>query len=70
MCRIDGGQLEFALRVLQKAAEYNGRLQQLQGTLPEESAASKALEAEYFILRTALVSLSAPETCPDSGLTV
>ncbi|KAI1106803.1 SPO22-domain-containing protein [Jackrogersella minutella] len=49
------GELSFALMVLQKAAEYNGSLQNLQATLPsEELIVCKRLEAEYFTLRIAL----------------
>ncbi|KAI1084000.1 meiosis protein SPO22/ZIP4 like-domain-containing protein [Whalleya microplaca] len=49
------GELEFAPLVMQKAAEYNGLLQNLQEKLPkEESDARKRLEAEYLTLRLAL----------------
>ncbi|KAI2632325.1 meiosis protein SPO22/ZIP4 like-domain-containing protein [Hypoxylon sp. NC1633] len=49
-CIVDG-KLEMALMVLQKAADYNGLLQNQQTKLPtEESDASKRLEAEYFAL--------------------
>ncbi|KAI0125122.1 meiosis protein SPO22/ZIP4 like-domain-containing protein [Xylariales sp. AK1849] len=49
------GELEFALLALQKAAEYKDSLQKLQGTLLEdEDIACRRLEAEWFILRTAL----------------
>ncbi|KAI2778846.1 SPO22-domain-containing protein [Daldinia loculata] len=53
-CIVDG-ELKFALMVLQKAAEYNGLLQNLQAKLPdEESRACRKLEAEYFTLRIVL----------------
>ncbi|KAI1381649.1 SPO22-domain-containing protein [Hypoxylon crocopeplum] len=53
-CIVDG-ELKFALTVLQKAAEYNGLLQDLQAKLPnEESDACKRLETEYFALRITL----------------
>ncbi|KAH9898758.1 meiosis protein SPO22/ZIP4 like-domain-containing protein [Xylariomycetidae sp. FL2044] len=49
------GNLEDARLVLQKAAEYNGILQNLQETLPkEESIRCKRFEAEYLTLRIAL----------------
>lgn len=52
---IVGGELDFASIVLQKAADYNGTLQNLQANLPdEESDACKKLEAEYFTIRIAL----------------
>ncbi|KAI8625467.1 SPO22-domain-containing protein [Xylariaceae sp. FL1651] len=45
---------DFALLTLQKAAEYNRLLQQLQGTLPEEDMhACSQFEAEYTTLRIA-----------------
>lgn len=51
------GELKFALMTLQKAAEYNGLLQNLQAKLPqEELRTSKRLETEYLTLRIALVS--------------
>ncbi|KAI4860640.1 SPO22-domain-containing protein [Hypoxylon rubiginosum] len=53
-CIVDG-ELKFALMTLQKAAEYNGLLQNLQAKLPqEELRTSKRLETEYLTLRIAL----------------
>lgn len=54
---IDGKELELAVPVFQKATDYKGALQDLiphlsQAEIDEENC----LEAEYFILRTALVS--------------
>ncbi|KAI0020392.1 meiosis protein SPO22/ZIP4 like-domain-containing protein [Xylariomycetidae sp. FL0641] len=52
---IANGQLELAMPVLQKAAEYNGLLQNLQGNLPkEELIACKRSETEYLGLRIVL----------------
>ncbi|KAI1449599.1 SPO22-domain-containing protein [Annulohypoxylon stygium] len=52
---IGAGELNFALMVLQKAADYNGLLQHLQEKLPsEELNACRRLESEYFTLRIAL----------------
>ncbi|XXG97783.1 hypothetical protein Hte_004096 [Hypoxylon texense] len=49
-CIVDG-ELKFALMTLQKAAEYNGLLQNLQTKLPqEELCTSKRLEIEYLTL--------------------
>jgi tetratricopeptide (TPR) repeat protein len=56
-CRPEAGELEFALLALQRAADCNGALQSLRPGMPEDDAnACARLEAEYFILRTALVS--------------
>ncbi|KAI0381571.1 SPO22-domain-containing protein [Hypomontagnella monticulosa] len=53
-CIVDS-ELDFAFIVLQKAADYNGTLQNLQASLPEEeSDACRKLEAEYFTIRIAL----------------
>lgn len=64
------GELKFALMVLQKAAEYNGLLQNLQAKLPdEESDACRKLETEYFTLRIVLVSrilLFTPRSAADN----
>ncbi|KAI1210703.1 SPO22-domain-containing protein [Annulohypoxylon truncatum] len=52
---IGAAELNFALMVLQKAADYNGLLQHLQAKLPsEELDACRRLESEYFTLRIAL----------------
>ncbi|KAK8038870.1 hypothetical protein PG993_007281 [Apiospora rasikravindrae] len=52
---IDGSELEFALLALQKAADYNGLLHDLQHQLPEdELGVSKRLEAEHLVLRIIL----------------
>ncbi|KAI0900547.1 SPO22-domain-containing protein [Annulohypoxylon nitens] len=52
---IGAGELNFALMVLQKAADYNGLLQHLQEKLPsEELNTCRRLESEYFTLRIAL----------------
>lgn len=54
---IEHGELESAYVALQKAADYNGVLQTLLQTLPEDDASvCNRLEAEYLALRTALVS--------------
>jgi hypothetical protein len=60
----DASELDIANHVLQKAAEYVGRLTDKNCTLSdlEEARDIKGLEAEYFILRTALVSF------PDGSL--
>lgn len=50
-------ELEFALLALQKAADCNGLLQNMRENLAQDDAkVCKRLEAEYFILRTVLVS--------------
>ena len=47
---------KLATAILQTAAEYKAILQDLAGALPqEEQDEYNRLEAEYFILRTALV---------------
>lgn len=52
----EGGELEFALLALQKAADYNGFLHDLQRQLPEdELGVRKRLEAEHLALRIVLV---------------
>ncbi|KAK7980960.1 hypothetical protein PG989_013417 [Apiospora arundinis] len=52
---IEGGELEFALLALQKAADYNGFLHDLQRQLPEdELGVRKRLEAEHLALRIVL----------------
>ncbi|KAK7920786.1 hypothetical protein PG985_008808 [Apiospora marii] len=52
---IEGGELEFALCALQKAADYNGLLHNLQSQLPEdELGLCKRLEAEHLVLRIVL----------------
>jgi len=52
----EGGELEFALLALQKAADYNGLLHDLQRQLPEdELGVCKRLEAEHLVLRIVLV---------------
>ncbi|OTB03528.1 hypothetical protein M426DRAFT_73943 [Hypoxylon sp. CI-4A] len=52
---IEEGELKFALMVLQKAADYNGLVQNLQASLSnEELDARKKLEAEYHTLRIVL----------------
>ena len=56
--REDGGEHEFALLALQRAADYTGKLQNLQEEMPEDALnICKRLEAEYLVLRMALVSL-------------
>lgn len=56
---IAGDEFDFGLWTLQKAAEYNGLLQRLQGSLPseEESLICRQFEAEYSTLRIVLVSV-------------
>ncbi|KAI1165426.1 meiosis protein SPO22/ZIP4 like-domain-containing protein [Nemania serpens] len=53
---IAGDEFDFGLWTLQKAAEYNGLLQRLQGPLPpvEESLICRQFEAEYSTLRIVL----------------
>ncbi|KAK7977888.1 hypothetical protein PG996_003939 [Apiospora saccharicola] len=52
---IEGGELEYALCALQKAADYNGLLHDLQSQLPEdELGVCKRLEAEHLVLRIVL----------------
>lgn len=56
--REDDDEHEFALLALQRAADYNGKLQNLQEEMPEDALnVCKRLEAEYLVLRMALVSL-------------
>ncbi|KAJ2995371.1 hypothetical protein NUW58_g1292 [Xylaria curta] len=50
---ITNDQLGFGLWALQKAVEYNGLLQQLQGPSIEESRTRNQFEAEYSTLRIA-----------------
>lgn len=53
----DNGELKFALMTLQKAAEYNGLLQNLEAKLPQdELRISNRLETEYYTLRIVLAS--------------
>lgn len=53
----DDEEHEFALLALQRAADYNGKLQKLQEEMPEDALnICKRLEAEYLVLRMALVS--------------
>lgn len=56
---IAGDEFDFGLWTLQKAAEYNGLLQRLQGPLPpvEESLICRQFEAEYSTLRIVLASV-------------
>lgn len=62
---VDASELNVANYVLQKAAEYVGRLINKAHTAADSDSGgtgdTKGLEAEYFILRTALVSL--PHRC-------
>ncbi|KAI1112741.1 meiosis protein SPO22/ZIP4 like-domain-containing protein [Nemania sp. NC0429] len=53
---IAGDEFDFGLWTLQKAAEYNGLLQRLQGPLPpeESSLICRQFEAEYSTLRIVL----------------
>ncbi|KAI8961072.1 SPO22-domain-containing protein [Daldinia sp. FL1419] len=52
---IEDGELSYAFMILQKAAGYNGLLQNLQARLPDEdSDACRELEVEYFALRIVL----------------
>ncbi|KAI1431325.1 meiosis protein SPO22/ZIP4 like-domain-containing protein [Xylaria sp. CBS 124048] len=51
---IDNNELEFGLWALQKAVEYNGLLQRLQGSPPESSDTCSQFEVEYSTLRIVL----------------
>ncbi|KAI1422777.1 meiosis protein SPO22/ZIP4 like-domain-containing protein [Xylaria sp. FL1777] len=51
---IASNELEFGLWALQKAVEYNGLLQRLQGSPSEESRTCSQFEAEYNTLRIVL----------------
>ncbi|TGJ79300.1 hypothetical protein E0Z10_g9466 [Xylaria hypoxylon] len=53
---IASNELEYGLWTLQKAVEYNGLLQSLQGSSPEESHICSRFEAEYYTLRIVLAS--------------
>lgn len=52
---VESSEFELATGVLQKAADYKSRLQDLVPTLPKEEVDEcNCLEVEYFIMRTAL----------------
>ncbi|KFZ02357.1 hypothetical protein V500_00246 [Pseudogymnoascus sp. VKM F-4518 (FW-2643)] len=54
---IDAKRLDFALKVLEKAAVYEGQLSMQDGTIkafPAESETYSQLQSEYYVVRTAL----------------
>ena len=60
---IEGSEFELALLSLQKAADYNGLLHDLQRQLPEDELdMCKRLEVEHLVLRIVLVG------CPGDAL--
>ena len=68
------GDLEYGRKSLQQAVEYKERLDGLKDTIADEAdrRTLKKLSAEYFVLRTALVSIvefpaGANLTCSSRG---
>lgn len=54
----DAKRLDFALKVLEKAAGYEGQLAKPSSTIkvsPVEAEIYSQLQSEYFVVRTALV---------------